>query len=400
MRMRTSITNTSTFSFLFTVQYSCSVLIIHYSIFKRIYYIYRINNQNPITMSKRCLLSPVIFLLTVPVMLLFNGCKTTSLSLDVLVPAQISVPQDIQNVGLVNRSLPQDKSRWANILEGFFSGEEIYGDREGSEKCLGGLAGTLNNSPRFRASVLTGLDLRGTGTRQFPPPLDWDQVQKICNDFRVDALIALETFDSDVGIDRGQHEVERKVDDKKVKVTVYTADLRINVNTGWRIYDPIHKTFADMNIYTFRRRWNGDGDTPEKALYELPHKRDAIDQAGVYAGEQYGLRISPTWTRVTRSYYSRKNPDLELAHRYVKTNEWDKAIEVWKKLVNTGDKELAGMASYNMALACEMKGQLEIAYTWAKKAYEEYGVKRAYSYMIVLNRRLEDQKALKEQMGQ
>jgi hypothetical protein len=377
------------------------VLDIRYWIFRAFYYIYRINNQNPITMSRRHHLYPVIFLLTVPVMLLFNGCKTTSLSLDVLVPAQISVPQDIQNVGLVNRSLPQDKSRWANILEGFLSGEEIFGDREGSEKCLGGLASTLNNSPRFKASVLTGVDLRGTGTRQFPPPLDWDRVKQICDDFRVDALVALETFDSDVGISRGEREEERKVDDKKVKVTVYSADLRINVNTGWRIYDPIHETFADMNIYTFRRRWNGDGDTPDEALHELPHKRDAIDQAGVYAGEQYGLRISPTWARVTRSYYSKfkKNPDLELAHRYVKTNDWDKAIEVWKKLVNSGDRETAGMAAYNMALACEMKGNLDIAYSWAKKAYQDYGVKKALSYMNILNQRLQDQQALKEQMG-
>jgi hypothetical protein len=351
-------------------------------------------------MKKNNTLILVLLFFSVPLLALLSGCATTSLTMDVLVPAQISIAHDIQNVGIINRSLPQDKDRWANILEGFFSGESIYGDREGSEKCLGGLATTLNGSPRFKASIIQGIDLRGTGTRQFPPPLDWDQVQQICSDFRVDALIALETFDSDVGLDRGDYDVERKVDGQKVKVKVYTADLRINVNSGWKIYDPIRKTFADMNIYSFSRTWDGDGASPDEAMHDLPHKRDAIDQAGVYAGEQYGLRISPAWAHVTRSYYSKKNADLELAHRYVKTNEWDKAIEVWKKLVNSNDKDLAGKAAYNMAVACEMKGELEIAYTWAKKAYEEYGVKKAYAYMTILDKRLRDQQALQEQMGE
>jgi hypothetical protein len=52
-----------------------------------------------------------------------------------------------------------------------------------------------------------------------------------------------------------------------------------------------------------------------------------------------------------------------------------------------------------MALACEMKGNLDIAYSWAKKAYQDYGVKKALSYMNILSQRLQDQQALKEQMG-
>jgi tetratricopeptide (TPR) repeat protein len=320
--------------------------------------------------------------------------------MEVLVPAEISISHDIQNVGIINRSLPQDNKKFANILEGLFTGESIYGDREGSLNCMHGLANTLNTSPRFKALIIDGLDLRGTGTRQFPPALEWSQVEKICSDFRVDGLIALETFDSNIGLSQGEYEVEKKVDGQKVKVKEYEAKLNIDVNSGWRIYDPIHKSIADMNIYSFNRRWDKTGKSPDEAMSQLPPKRDAINQTGIYAGEQYGFRISPTWAHVTRNYYSKGQEDLELAKRYVKTDEWDKAIEVWQKLVNNPDHELAGKAAYNMALASEMKGELDIAQEWAKKSYEQYGNKKALGYLKIIEKRIRDQEALKKQMGE
>ncbi len=46
--------------------------------------------------------------------------------------------------------------------------------------------------------VLTSEDFRGTGTKQFPLPLEWPQVEMLCKKYNVDAIVALETFDSDL----------------------------------------------------------------------------------------------------------------------------------------------------------------------------------------------------------
>ncbi|MCX6233611.1 MAG: DUF6340 family protein, partial [Bacteroidetes bacterium] len=208
-----------------------------------------------------------------------------------------------------------------------------------------------------------------------------------------------ETFDSNVRLEQDEYDVERKVNGQKVKVKEYSADLGIDVNSGWRIYDPVNKSIADMNIYSFDRRWDKTASSPGEALGQLPSKRNAINQTGIYAGEQYGIRISPVWAHVTRSYYSKGQEDLELAKRYVKTNEWEKAAEVWKKLAFNPDRELAGKAAYNMALASEMKGELDIAREWAKKSYEEFGNKKALGYLKIIERRIGDQEDLKRQMG-
>lgn len=105
--------------------------------------------------------------------LFFASCKTKSLQVQVLIPAQINVPQDINTIGLLNHSLPSKQDRWSNVLEGFLTGESIFADKEASYATLNGCANKLNNSPRFKSTVLTNEDYRGTGTKQFPLPLEW-----------------------------------------------------------------------------------------------------------------------------------------------------------------------------------------------------------------------------------
>ena len=161
------------------------------------------------------------------------ACKTSSVSLEVLVTAQITIPQHIKKVAVVNRSLPSKKELFYNIIEGFFTGESIMGDREGSDNCVKGLANKLNVNPRIGAVVVSGHDLRGTGTREFPVPLDWGEVQKLCTEYQADALVCLETFDSDVWFNKGMQQIKSKTkSDKDTIINKYVAELKMNVNSG------------------------------------------------------------------------------------------------------------------------------------------------------------------------
>ena len=103
---------------------------------------------------------------------------------------------------------------------------------------------------------------------------------------------------------------------------------------------------------------------------------------------------------VNRAYYIKGHDDFEVSKRYVKTNSWDEAAHVWQRLVDSPDIKIAGRAAYNMALANEMNGDLEIAITWAKRSYKECGNKKALNYLHILERRLADQQILQQQMGE
>ncbi|MCK4677075.1 MAG: hypothetical protein KAT48_03000 [Bacteroidales bacterium] len=328
------------------------------------------------------------------------SCSTSQVAMEVLVPGDIAVSQEINDVGIVNRSLPADDEKFTNFLEGLFTGESILADKIGSENCLIGLANELHDSPRFNIEIIEGIDLRGTGTREFPALLTWGEVKNLCKTYKVDAMIVLETFDSNIFLEQGEEEKEKKVDGREILVIEYYAELNVDVNAGWRIYDPVNKVIVDQNVYRDHISWYEDDEKPEKVMKRLPSKREAVNQAAIHAGNRYARRISPTWLKVNRAYYTKGHDDFELTKRYVKTNSWDEAANVWQRLVDSPDLKIAGRAAYNMALASEMNGDLEIAIAWAKKSYEECGNKKALHYLRILERRLADQQILQQQMGE
>lgn len=326
------------------------------------------------------------------------SCATRSIYTNVLVPAEITISQDIQTVGILNRSLPAKGEGWNNFLEGFVTGESIMADREGSYNTCKGLAFKLNANPRFKGLLMDGENYRGTGTKEFPVALDWGIVDQLCQKYNTDAIVTLETFDSDIALVKSQRLVERTIDGVKKNVTEFLAELRIRVNAGWRIYDNINKRIIDQQVFWDEKSWKGVGLTPEEALSKLPSKRSAINDAGFFSGEMMGMRISPNWTRVSRYYYVRGDEKLKQAKAAVKVNDWKRAANFWSPVTNNPDSKVAGRACHNMALASEMEGNLEMALVWAKKAYTEKHFKKIRSYLNELTVRQMDQEKLKEQL--
>ena len=327
-----------------------------------------------------------------------SSCVTSSVMLDVQRPADITVSQNIQNVVIVNRSRPSKENLTGNIVEGLISGEGIGHDRNGAEYCMEGLSTMLLKSERYSLKNSVALELKGTGTAVFPIPLDWNEVTSICDTYDADGLLVLETFDSDSRTIVGSPITStRKVKGVKVKEIKYPATLIMEIQSGWRIYDIKNKIIVDENKFTEVKEFEAYGFSPDDAVRNLPSKSSAIRESGIFAGQQYGFRISPMWVKVRRTYFTGKHDDLKLAKSYVKRGDWDAAIEIWKKLVNHSDNKIARKSTYNMAIASEIKGGLDTAIEWANKA-KELGEKKAYNYINVLHIRKMNEEKLKQQL--
>ncbi|MDP4267069.1 MAG: DUF6340 family protein [Bacteroidota bacterium] len=335
--------------------------------------------------------------------LFLSSCTTSSLTMEVLIPAQINVPQDVKKVVILNRSLPDKKGQWLNLMEGFITGESIMADIEGSDHCTESLYNKLKDAPRFDPILVREHILFGTGTRQFPTPLSWDKVNDLCSQYNADGLVVLETFDSDINIDRGFKEKKKKITENKIEKEItyieHFADLNINVNAGWRIYDIKNRMIVDDNSYMDNQHWHTTAEKPQDAIAKLPSKRAAINDAGNYSGIRYALRISPSWQRIMREYYINKHDDFKLADNYVKTQQWDKAIDIWKKLAVNNDPKIAFRGCFNMAVGAEYQGRIDIALQWAQKASNINYNSRVREYINILNQRITDLDRLKEQMG-
>lgn len=326
------------------------------------------------------------------------SCKINYVSVQVMKPAQITIPSNIQSFAVVNRTRPEKDERLKNILEGALTGEGLFVDRNGAAECVKGFTNDMANSPRFKAYLPNGYDFKGTGTREFPQPLSWDLVSEICAQNEVDAIVSLETFDSNNRYDISERQAERKEKDRVIKYTEYTATLNTQVDAGWRIYYPAVQRIVDENVFTDYKNWSNTADSRKRAEQGLVSQNSAVSDAGYYAGSQYAFRISPRWLWVSREYYKKGNADFEMATRKVIANDWKGAAELWQKNVRNTNIKIAGNANFNMALACEMEGNLEAAYDWAKIAFTDFKNKKARYYMNVIQQRINDQSRLDEQM--
>jgi len=331
------------------------------------------------------------------------ACKSTSTQIDVLQPAEIFIPEHIETIVTIDRSKPA--SGFLSFLEGALSGEQIGQDREGRRRALEGLAEALTRTPRF-AVRHSGYEKTGSNARlRLIEPMNWYEIKALCDEFDADAVLAIEMYDSDVIV--SMEEKERKNKDKEGNETIekyFDADMDLSIQMGWRLYDP--KSSQIIDEFTTRDDDSGSaqGESDEQARERLPDTYRMARDISFHAGRLYGERIAPTWISVSRSFYSTvKGPDqseMERATRMAETRDWKGAAKIWNQLVSRAtDQETRGKAAFNMAVANECLGKLEIAKDWAQRAYVNFGNKKARGYLNTIERRIYEQQLVAEQMG-
>jgi hypothetical protein len=331
--------------------------------------------------------------------MILSAC-TSSTYLQVLKPAEITLEENIINVGVINRTYPTKENKAWNIIEGVLTGEGIGTDRRGSEATVDGMMDIMSQSPSFKLMRLDIDMLKGSGTGQFPEPLSADKIQEICERNNLDALVALEAFDSDSRVNFTPIVIRTKVAKDVYKdMPGLRAESRMNITVGWRIYNYRSKIISDEYRYTDFLAFSGQGYTQNEALSNLPSKYDALFKTGFHTGQRYGRRITPLWVTESRQYYTKGSDELKVAGRKVKSGKWEDAAEIWKKEALNKEKKIAGRACYNMAVFSETRGNFDIALEWSQKAYTDFGNKKARSYMALIRSRMRDRQVLQQQMA-
>jgi hypothetical protein len=344
---------------------------------------------------------PFILLLSLGSLFL-PSCSTKSARLTVLQPARFTVPEHISKVAVVDRSKPSNG--WLNVLEGVLTGEAIGQDRRSREEAVSGLIEGLRNTPRFEV-IRTGIEMTGSRAgANLPAPLSWSEVERICQLHQADAVVTIESFDTNTGVTTKRRENTQKDKNGKQITTIdYRSEMRTAVTMGWRMYDPRSKNILDEFTTDDFLLSDATGDTEQAAVRQLPAPVTISRRVAFIGGQHYGMRIAPTYVSIQRQYYVKAKgakASMQKAGRYAETGSWEKAAELWKILYEKYKEEdkIAGRAAYNMAVAAEMKGNLVLALDWAKKSWELHRNKKARQYVFALQMRLEDQEQVSRQM--
>jgi hypothetical protein len=340
----------------------------------------------------------IIFL--IPVVIFFLKCSNPTIRFNALYPAQIDIPTDIQSIAVIDRTVPENKL--LNVLEGGITGEGIGQDKLASQITLDAVSRVLQNSSRFR-TIRTNESLIGSKSGStLPDPLPWTTVQQLASKYDVDVVLSLETFDTDFVVTDGSRQVEQKDGEGNVaKVTQYFAQGVATINLGFRLYDPVEKSIIDQFHFSENRDWEGTGNTVNDAVKQLIARDEAVKEVSERAGRLYGERITPTWYKITRTYYkkAKDNPALEEGARWMESNNWDEALHALQRALSMGEQKSRGYAAHNLAIVYEILGDFETAKEWAQKAWAQYENKGSREYAYQLNQRIRNKQRLDNQMG-
>lgn len=331
------------------------------------------------------------------------GCSgTRTVTMNAMRPAEITFPQYVNTLLIVDRS-KFDKNA-VNIIEGVLTGELPGEDKAGVQELISAFQNQLSYSPRF-STRMTDERLSGNSvTAAFPDQIPWSKVKVMCDKHNAEAMVAIEIFDTDFIVTDGVRKVKRTVGEgdnkREIEVDEFYAEGVGNLSIGIRLYDPSAQSVVDQQLIRETKTWSAAGSSKAAALAALISKGDATRYLGKQAGIDYAYKIAPMPIRISRTFYgkSKKAPELERGSRLADVNKWQEAADMWESGISRSADKEAGKLAYNVAIAYEVLGEMDLAKEWAQKAYVAYGNKDARNYSSTLQNRINSEARAQEQL--
>lgn len=345
-------------------------------------------------------ISKIIFYLSIS--LILNACSTTNrMTMGITEPAIVYVADDIQNIGIINRSVPSKSNNALDKIDQILSAEGLDLDKKAAEAAISSFAdeaGMLKNFKDIKIIEINNEIKSGLGI--LPATLSWDEVTKICEDNNVDLLFSLAFFDSDTKSNLKVATIPLE-NTLGVKVDVPGHEITLNsiINCGWRIYNPETKLVIDQRMYTKNMVFVGQGINPLKALETIKNRNETIKEYSKNVGIAYTKRLVPNKVRISRDYFVRGSNNFKIARRRAQTGNWSGAAELWQQELKSTNPRILGRANYNMAISSEINGDLDAAIAYASKAFADYRNRLALEYVNTLNYRVEQNKVLEQQLS-
>ena len=324
------------------------------------------------------------------VMVTLSGCGAARMSFNVLTPAPITIPQDIQTIALIDRSLPENTD--LNKLEAILTMEGPKQDRAARQQVMNGLNQSLSSETRYNVIVTDEMFVGSSSGNNLPEPLPWDLLTDMAAKYNSDVIVTIETFDSDFIITGAKL--------PSMDSPGAGAAGVATVRCGFRMYWPAERWLMDEYMFSHDMTWSSGGPAILAAINTVKVKNGAINDASWEAGISYGQRVTPTRYRISRDYFKKGagSNDLAAGARMMQLNDWYKAIVDLEKATETGRNKARGRAAHNLAVVYEILGDLTTAKEWTTVSWGRYKEKKSRDYGYILTNRIIEEENLKRQL--
>lgn len=342
------------------------------------------------------------WMMFLPVMLLtfaLAGCSSYSVyQMEVLRPAEVTIPPQIKSVMVVDNSFPMPDSVEVEITTNSTYTSFVKGSGDSaSSLAIRQLVSELNNRHFFDTVYLAPKTMNGKyGYRG--KPVNVKELQKLTESKNVDAAIVLNGYNYNPSVRFlptdvfGQYLCRQSLP--------FAAEwLFVDVNTG---------AMVDKHIHADTLNWQGLIDGYYYPVPGIPLLNEGIAEAAGHMAYAQADRIAPYWESISRFYYTSGAGYYPLAAKHVRKNEWVEAEKVWFYIYNHSKGVAKARLAHNIALAKEVEGDFENAARWSYQSWQLFNEKSSWyafeasqekKYYLELTKRYADAKKLADQYG-
>ncbi|MCE1199276.1 MAG: DUF6340 family protein [Marinilabiliales bacterium] len=314
------------------------------------------------------------------------------ISIQVAVPPPKVLPEDIQSLTIMNRSMTADFSNLSkDSLENLFVEKRLMLDATmkdslAADTTVQVIGNALYESGRFDVMIPLKRNLLNfsNARNEALPSLKLPEVKQVCSEFKTDALLTLERFSEKVAT--SYHIDVLPIPDMNFNKE-YAIFIQVVFHSDWKLYQPGEK----LKVATFTVQdtiyYNSNGFSLQDTYEKMPTIKEALLGGAVENARIMASFISPGWETQIRNYFLTGNTEADKAVALLQDNKWSDAANLWNKFIHDKSPGFRSKIEFNLALAAEMNGDLDGAIVLAKKSFASKYSTYAENYVKMLQSR-------------
>ena len=332
-----------------------------------------------------------VIALLIGVLFLNQSCRTKLINVQIVSNPKIALAPEVKKIALVNLV---KTNNIGNKLGEVLAGEIPGNDSRLAAESLNSLEITIASSKKYAVSQSAIKIPQKNNNLSFGEPISWTKIDSIAKSENADVVIALEYFNASFAVNINQTLLN---DNNNPTYGAIVPNLlpglgrvygESRAETGFRIYDNLHKTIVFQNNASF---FQNHSINYFDAVKMVMVKNDHLYDISRYAGQQFAGNFFPVRFIANRKITKYKSAKFKMAYRLAIVGQWQSAADIFEQILNESTSTRAKWRSaYNMALCYEVLGDLPRAYKMAQEAYAISGKRKALDYANLINGRIQN----------
>lgn len=337
--------------------------------------------------------------MVISIAVIFTSCSgMLYTTIDVLRPAKVNFPKDINDVLIVNNSVPQpstyghktellsEKAKNVTINTDSLS---FYALSSFSEAML---------DKEFFGSLNVEYDSQNNSGDFFSVTLSKPStIQSLAKKYGADGIIILNRMIVQDKLGEFFNE----------ETSSFIAYIEAQYEYNWTINFPaknhIFSLITKDTVY-----WESEAYSRKNAISSLPDRKIALIDGAIISGKRAVNQFIPYWDQEDRYFFTIPGKKFKNGLDSVYVKNWESAINDWEKMIDSPPTKKA-MILHNLSVLYEIEGNIKKAYEYSNKAlisvleslifdYKNYSF--IFEQNENLQKRVKEEELLKKQLGE